>query len=102
MGYEQTRFIAQIDDEFECWICTMVLENPVQTTCEHSFCNECINDWLSVNMTCPVDRTPITVSDLKPTSRPFRNLWNKLEIRCDFRKAQVQSLFHILSAQKKN
>lgn len=87
MGYETTRFIGAIDEEFHCIICTTVLENPVQTPCDHSFCNECISDWLSINKICPADRKPLTISDLKPPSRPFRNLWNKLDIKCDFRKA---------------
>lgn len=85
MGYDLLRFIGDIDEEFQCSICAMVLENPVQSPCEHTFCNECIKGWLSNNRTCPSDRKALTVDDLKPVARYFRNLLNKFEIRCEFR-----------------
>lgn len=86
MGYDLTRFIGEIDEEFHCSVCAMVFENPVQTPCEHLFCNECIKLWLSNNMTCPVDRKHVSHGDLKPPGRYFRNLLAKLQIKCDFRK----------------
>lgn len=92
MGYEITRFIGEIDDEFQCSICTMILEDPVNTPCEHSYCRECIKSWLSVNQTCPADRRPLTVLDLTKQSRPFRNLLNKLEIKCDFGKDDLNEI----------
>jgi hypothetical protein len=85
MGYDSIRFITQIDDEFLCVICTMVLQNAVQSPqCEHLFCDQCIREWLLINKSCPVDRNPLKCDDLKPIARSLRNLLNKLEIKCDF------------------
>jgi hypothetical protein len=85
MGYDLDRFNTHVDDEFLCVICKMVLENAVQSPqCEHSFCYECIKEWLLINSTCPVDRHPLKCDDLKPAARSLRNLLSKLEIKCDF------------------
>lgn len=86
MGYDVTRFIGKVDDEFLCQICTLVFENPVETPCEHFFCDECIKDWISVDAVCPVDRQPLTTAYLKTPNRLIRNLLGKLDIKCDFRK----------------
>lgn len=89
MGYEVTRFIGTIDDEFICPICTMVLKEAVQTHCDHLFCWECINGWLEADRSCPVDRGLLDFDDLKPVARFFRNLLNKFEIKCDFGNPQL-------------
>lgn len=86
MGYELANAIGKIDEEFQCAICTEILENPVQSPCEHIFCNECIKGWLAVDSSCPVDRIPLTITDLKSIPRYFRNMLDKLEIKCKFRK----------------
>lgn len=49
MGYELARFVNEIDDEFLCSICTMVLENPMVSPCDHIFCNHCIKGWLQAD-----------------------------------------------------
>lgn len=86
MGFDLTRFVGEIDEELCCAICTMVLENPMQLQCEHTFCNDCINEWFTVNGCCPVDRGLQSIADLKPPARITRNLLDKLMINCDFRK----------------
>lgn len=86
MGYDLARFVSKIDEEFVCSICSMVMANPVQSPCEHTFCSECIKEWLRVNGSCPIDRTILIFVDLKPTPRYFRNMMDKMEIRCDFGK----------------
>lgn len=90
MGYDVTRFKCKIDEEFLCSICTMVFENATQTPCDHAFCHTCISEWLIVNQICPVDRQPLSNEDLKPSGRLLRNLVNKLEIKCDFRKTSTR------------
>lgn len=89
MGYELTRFIDEVDEEFNCPICRMVMENPFQTPCEHTFCSECIKGWLVINRSCPVDRKPLSMNDLKPPARCLRNMLDKLKLKCDFGKSDV-------------
>lgn len=99
MGYDLTRFTCEINEEFICTICTLVLENPLQTPCEHSFCNECIKGWLTVDKTCPVDRRPLVVNDLMVPSRVLRNLLNNLEIKCDFRETALLYFYPCISIE---
>ncbi|XP_037050573.1 E3 ubiquitin-protein ligase NRDP1-like [Bradysia coprophila] len=95
MGFEATRFIGEIDEEFICTICTLVLENPVQSSCEHTFCNQCITDWLAIENTCPVCRRNTELAHVKPVARYFRNMLNKLEIKCDFESRGCQSVLQL-------
>ena len=85
MGWNIDRFLAKdtIVSEFICSICTDVVECPVQTPCQHLFCNECIRRWINAgNRTCPEDRQALTVNALKPPSRLTLQFLNKLIIRC--------------------
>ncbi|XP_071941330.1 E3 ubiquitin-protein ligase NRDP1-like [Antedon mediterranea] len=84
MGFEVHRFEGDVDEELICPICSGVLEEPVQAPqCEHAFCSACIQEWLSRQHTCPVDRNPITPQQLKPVPRILRNLLARLRIACD-------------------
>lgn len=100
MGYELTRFIGEIDQEFLCPMCKLVLENPVQIPCEHIFCYDCIKRQIAIEKTCPVDLIPITingtVSVFKPPSQTFRDLLYQLNITCDFRKRKCNKHFRLL------
>jgi len=85
MGWNIDRFIAKesIVDEFICAICTDVVENPVQTPCQHLFCNECIRRWINEgHRTCPEDRQALTANVLKTPNRLTNQFLNKLIVRC--------------------
>ncbi|XP_037027733.1 E3 ubiquitin-protein ligase NRDP1-like isoform X2 [Bradysia coprophila] len=82
MGYEITSFVGQVDKEFVCPICMMVVEQPLELPCEHIFCAKCIIEWTSLNNSCPVDRRELHANNLKTPPRFYRNLWSKLEVRC--------------------
>ncbi|KAL5005635.1 hypothetical protein ScPMuIL_016793 [Solemya velum] len=84
MGYEVHRFQGDVDEELICPICSGVLEEPLQAPlCEHAFCSSCIQEWLTRQPTCPVDRNAITPNQLKPVPRILRNLLSRLYISCD-------------------
>ena len=74
MGFDVNRFEGEVDEELICTICSCVLEDPLQAPqCEHAFCSACINEWLTRQPTCPVDRAAISPTDLK-----VRELLNSL------------------------
>lgn len=100
MGYDPGRFISAVNEEFHCSICTLVLEEPMQSPCEHIFCNKCIKDWLKVKTICPVDNNSLTLDEMKPTPRYFRNILDKMEIRCDFGRREQSSHFRLSYKQK--
>eukprot|EP01029_Cantina_marsupialis_P028676 TRINITY_DN777867_c0_g1_i1.p1 TRINITY_DN777867_c0_g1~~TRINITY_DN777867_c0_g1_i1.p1 ORF type:complete len:399 (+),score=81.19 TRINITY_DN777867_c0_g1_i1:157-1353(+) len=44
---------SDLEDELNCSICFGMLDNAVITPCGHSFCEECVTQWISENHTCP-------------------------------------------------
>ncbi|KAI1291691.1 E3 ubiquitin-protein ligase NRDP1 [Halotydeus destructor] len=87
MGYETERFITHVDEEFLCSICLNVFKDPVNGPCGHSFCSTCIDGWIPVNSNCcPLDKKPLIKKDIIPSCIPFKNLLNRLKLRCDFEK----------------
>lgn len=86
MGYDLKLLVGEIDDQFRCSICGMILENPMVTPCNHVFCDECIGRWLNVAASCPIDSCSLTVHDLKPSTQIFRQTLDKVELKCYFGK----------------
>ncbi len=92
-GYDLSRFVNLTEDqknEMLCSICLAILKSPVDTICGHTFCCDCINGWLNqYNESCPQCRhhlSPIFFNS-KPyidSTKRFRNLIEKLRIKCDF------------------
>ena len=85
MGWDRRRFIDHdsMVDAIICFICTNVVEDPVQTPCEHIFCNECITKWMEEGrVSCPVDECRLSLNELKPPHRLTMQLLNNLVVRC--------------------
>ena len=109
MGWNIGRFIDidRVLDDFICVICTDVVENPVQTPCEHIFCRDCIMEWLiSGKNSCPVDRKPLKLDNLNPVNRMTIQLLNKLIIRCKnysegcFLMATLENMSNLIRHEK--
>ncbi|CAF1445972.1 unnamed protein product [Adineta steineri] len=84
MGFDIQRFPNSIDEELICSICGGVLQDPLQApSCEHTFCQICIQEWLSRAQTCPIDRTPLEIDQMKPVPRILKNLLSRLDISCE-------------------
>lgn len=47
-----------------CYICYLPYDDPHRTPCGHTFCRECISQWLGNNSTCPYDRRRLLLEDL--------------------------------------
>ena len=65
MGFDIERFVESVNEGLLCCICRDVLEDPLQSPCEHAFCSSCIQAWLVAECTCPEDRQPLTSSQLR-------------------------------------
>merc|ERR1712223_410238 len=87
MGYDVSRFVGvKIENEFLCSICTDVLEDPVQGSCEHVFCSECIKSWLNSDTNpqkCPNCRGKMSRSRLKNVARYFKSILGRFLISCE-------------------
>lgn len=92
MGYKIGRFVvdgANIES-FKCGICHDVLKVPVIIrTCQHTYCRECIEEWIQTHKSCPKDRKSIKQRDLDHPSRAFRNNYDGLKIKCDFTRVRL-------------
>lgn len=86
MGFDVTRFVKCDDlDDFKCTICLEIWKEPVFVRgCEHVFCRECIGYWMQRGNSCPEDRKTIERADLIEPNRFFRNLYGRLQIKCEF------------------
>ena len=79
MGFDETRFLDPVTEEFKCLICSEVLEEPIECSgCQTNFCTSCINDWKARSDECP-NRCKLT---LQQCHRGFKNLWQRLRLRC--------------------
>ncbi|CAG2103201.1 unnamed protein product [Medioppia subpectinata] len=87
-GYSVDRFpelSAEDREDYSCSICQHIFDTPVTTTCcLQAFCEDCINEWLNNNTTCPYDRKPLTQSQLSQPPRAMRNTLGRFKIRCDY------------------
>ena len=87
MGRDAELFVdaAAISRHLLCSICHGVLERPVQTACEHLFCEDCLLAWLCRKATCPVCTAVTEPEAVKRAPRAIVGLIDDLEVRCDLR-----------------
>ena len=71
-----------IDKELLCGICLQPLVDPVDTTCGHTYCYNCLKSHLRMQRACPEDQTPINEADVKPSSLLVRKILDKLTVVC--------------------
>lgn len=82
-GVQPDQFLEDVNPDFICSICFLVLLNPVSTPCDHHFCEFCVRKWLKVgNNTCPTCRSELSIDQLKPMSRIIVNILGSLKLRC--------------------
>lgn len=68
--------------DMTCTICQELPLEPVITSCDHIFCNVCIEQSLEESPVCPNDRTPLTKEEIKSLSGMLRRVWTRIEVKC--------------------
>mmetsp|Transcript_55323 Transcript_55323/g.130603 ORF Transcript_55323/g.130603 Transcript_55323/m.130603 type:complete len:115 (+) Transcript_55323:74-418(+) len=58
--------------DLDCSICLDLMHNAHVLDCGHTFCEDCIVDWMRRQRTCPVCRTPIDGRPI-PVQPPLDN-----------------------------
>ena len=84
MGYGPDRFVAPVDENLLCSVCSEVLDDAVLTPCGHSFCLLCIHTWLDTHLTssnCPQCRSRLFSDEVRPI-HSLRNIISSLELHC--------------------
>ena len=93
MGFDLEQFPNEdIGSELICSICTGVLEKPLETSCQHLFCGECIQKWLSRRKSCPRCRKNITTTDLRQVLPDLKNILSKQKINCEYKSNGCKEL----------
>lgn len=57
--------LSQLDALQRCFICKEFLKAPVTTGCSHTFCSQCIREYLIANSRCPLCKTEQFESNLR-------------------------------------
>lgn len=90
MLYSSCRFVnlsPDIADNFKCSICLDIFEAPLELSCGHIYCMECIRSCFNNGSTseCPECRERVRSQDgIKPPNRKLLCLLHNLNIRCEF------------------
>ncbi|KAK1163109.1 ligand of Numb protein X 2-like [Acipenser oxyrinchus oxyrinchus] len=76
----------EVDDELSCLICLQPLLCPMDTPCGHTYCFQCLDNFLREQDFCPVDRQKLSLRQCRRSSLLVRNLLDKLSVLCPFQK----------------
>jgi hypothetical protein len=84
MGLDFDFFVhpERISPQLICPICTQVLQNPVQTSSEHLFCEEELLEWMTRSSLCPVTKSELDPSSIRKPGRVILNMLAELEMYC--------------------
>lgn len=76
MGYDLNKFVdvQDLPNHLRCLICNLVLAEPLQSPCDHYFCNQCITIHLQSTSHCPhYEEDSVSVKSDKKKS-PLRKM----------------------------
>lgn len=79
-------YLDEVDDELTCHICLQPLISPLDTPCGHTYCEECLTNFLVESDFCPVDRVPILLQNCRKSNVLVHKLLDKLMVSCPFRE----------------
>lgn len=86
MGYKTSIFVSQLDRNLLCGVCAGVFKKPLVTHCGHTYCQECLEYWLSAashgDQTCPVCRRDVNLSKAAPVLA-LRGFIEGLSVECE-------------------
>ena len=72
--------ILIIEDLVKCSICLEILCKPYECEiCGSLFCEDCINEWLKINVSCPMKCENFKMIRARPNTRKMLNL---IQLRC--------------------
>lgn len=73
-----------IHSELICSICSKPFVVPISTPCDHTFCQDCLQQWIEKkNKSCPTCRQQIkSIDSCTSVNRPLRNMLDHLPIQC--------------------
>lgn len=79
-NFTQTSLISR---HLICSICQDTFDEPNRIGCGHTFCDECIKQWLKSNSDCPMCRKKFAKSNISK-DLVASNIINDLEVTCNY------------------
>ena len=73
--------VEDVNEVFNCGICSDVMTKPHQCQSGHTFCYDCITKWLGIKSTCPVCCCKLNKSTLC-NNRALDVLVNEMQVHC--------------------
>ena len=82
MGFPLELFIDTVNESLKCDLCNAVYRDPVITSCDHVYCEQCLKEWLKNRTDCP--RVCKQISFEKDVTHlfPLQKLVERLRTRC--------------------
>ncbi|KAJ1416174.1 hypothetical protein B484DRAFT_467030 [Ochromonadaceae sp. CCMP2298] len=81
-GYPEGLFVdSRPPDMFQCSICIDTVNDPVMCGNQHTFCRECISEWLRAHQSCPACKVRVTASSLV-RNRTAAEFIGQCKVRC--------------------
>ncbi|CAN9151878.1 unnamed protein product [Alternaria alternata] len=90
--FANLEYVSAPDSNLVCLICHAPFDRPVQLSCEHYFCRECLDHaWApqpSGRRTCPTCRHAVeTDHDIRPVPKIIETMLDELVVKCPNTKA---------------
>ncbi|CAD6502630.1 BgTH12-05221 [Blumeria graminis f. sp. triticale] len=83
VDFRAITYADAIDENLMCAICRCAFVDPLSTTCQHTFCSECLHDALCHSLSCPIDRLALNHElDLSPAPKIIKNQVDNLKVIC--------------------
>ena len=73
-------YVEDTISELVCAVCLDPFVEPLETSCGHTFCKQCIHD-LTTN-SCPQCRQIIDLDEVVPPNRIITNILGQLKVYC--------------------
>lgn len=74
--------------QLECSVCLCIVDDPVQTACNHIFCASCVGQTLA----CPTCRTQFSPGDRRPLREcniPLLRMLSAVQVWCPYRSCSA-------------
>ena len=82
MGFQLELFVDPVDESLKCDLCHTVYRDPVITSCDHVYCEECLREWLTNRKECPKSCKQISFERDVTRLLPLQILVERLRTHC--------------------
>ena len=80
---EKFSFVGEVPREYFCPVCLDILDKPLETSCEHYFCSDCIKEVVTTSgsLSCPICKED-SLNSMRVLTRMVINFIKDLSVIC--------------------